>query len=221
VASIPGQRASASPAQLLLLLLALSSVFQGCRTPPERLPDGASQLAWEQRIARLSGWAHWAFNGRVAIRHGDEGWQSGLNWRQDGDYFEIQVLDPLGRKVADIRGDSRGVHLTTSRGGNAQAADPESLMRQVLGWSLPLSGMRYWVLGVPDPGSGENSLQLDQAGRLVHLAQGGWDVSYRRYSPVSPLDMPARMTFSNRDLDIKLIVSDWELENPARLASRK
>jgi hypothetical protein len=29
------------------------------------------------------------------------------------------------------------------------------------------------------------------------------------------------MTFSNRDLDIKLIVSDWELENPARLASRK
>jgi outer membrane lipoprotein LolB len=126
----------------------LSVLQGGCRTPPEqRLPAGASQLAWEQRIARLSGWVHWSFNGRVAIRHGEEGWQAGLNWRQDSDYFEIQVLDPLGRKVADIRGDSRGVHLTTSRGEKAQAADSESLMRQVLGWSLPLSGMRYWVLG--------------------------------------------------------------------------
>lgn len=214
-------RTISSPARLLFSMFVLLAAIHGCRTAPERPPASTSEQAWEARHTRLSHWAHWAFKGRVAIRHEDEGWQAGLRWLQDSDRFEIQVLDPLGRKVADIRGGTGGVLLTTSRGESARAGDPESLMRDVLGWSLPISGMRYWVLGVPDPRGGEASLELDEAGRLIRLGQSGWDVNYRRYRPVEPLDMPTRMTLANRELDIKLIVSDWELNEPARAARMK
>lgn len=208
-------------AGLAIWVLVLMPFLHGCRTAPERVPDDASQIAWEQRNARLSAWTHWTFKGRVAVRHDGQGWQAGLLWTQDSDRFEIQVLDPLGRRVADIRGGPGGVFLSTSRGERAEAEDPESLMSRVLGWSLPISGMRYWVLGVPDPRGGEVALELDQAGRLVHLGQSGWDMDYRRYSPADPVDMPSRMTLANQELDIKLIVSDWELLEPTDVAGLK
>ena len=44
----------------------------------------------------------------------------------------------------------------------------------------PVDRMAYWVLGLPGPG-GEQLLEVDAAGRLLQLQQGGWQVDYIDY----------------------------------------
>jgi len=42
-------------------------------------------------------------------------------------------------------------------------SDPEGTLRQNLGWTLPISGLRYWILSLPSPRS-EFNITLDQDG---------------------------------------------------------
>jgi outer membrane lipoprotein LolB len=198
----------------LLAALALALWITGCATTPKPLAVGDPALAWQARQALLSAQQDWRFRGRIAIRHGEEGWQAGLSWRQRRQRFDIEVLDPLGRKVAQLDGNGDWVTLTTSDGETAQAADPERLMQRVLGWSLPVSGLRYWVLGVPDPKGARPLLELDEAGRLSRLTQNGWAVEYRRYEPRAGVDLPSKLVLSRADLRVRLIVKDWQLQTP-------
>lgn len=186
----------------------------GCATTPKPPALSQPELAWQARQALLREQQDWRFRGRIAIRRGEEGWQAGLSWRQHRQRFDIQVLDPLGRKVAQLDGDGDRVTLTTSQGERARAADPERLMERVLGWSLPVSGLRYWVLGVPDPEGSTPQLELDAAGRLSRLTQDGWAVEYRRYEPHTDMDLPAKLVLSRSDLRVRLVVKDWQLKTP-------
>jgi outer membrane lipoprotein LolB len=198
----------------LLAALALALWIGGCATTPTPRAVEDPELAWQARQALLSAQRDWRFRGRIAIRHGEQGWQAGLNWRQRHRRFDIEVQDPLGRKVAQLDGDAGSVTLTTSDGETARAADPERLMQRVLGWSLPVSGLRYWVLGVPDPEGSRPRLELDEAGRLSRLTQDGWAVEYRRYEPGTRVDLPSKLVLSRADLRVRLIVKDWQLQIP-------
>ena len=119
----------------LLLLLVLGA----CATKP-----GVPAL---QRPAQ-SELAPFAFNGRVAIRHNGERSSAGVRWTHRGAEDEILLLAPLGQTVARIFSDAQGVLLETS-GKKYFEQDAETLTERVLGWHLPLSGLRYWVLALP------------------------------------------------------------------------
>lgn len=96
--------------------------------------------------------AAYAFNGRVAIRHNGERSSAGVRWTHRGVEDEIILLAPLGQTVARIFSDAQGVLLETS-GKQYFEQDAETLTERVLGWHLPMSGMRYWVLALPAAGT--------------------------------------------------------------------
>ncbi len=191
----------------MVLLIALG----GCATAPKPPVGAEVQAAWATRQARLSQQRNWRISGKVAVNHEDEGWQAGLRWYQQNEHYKIEILDPIGRKIAQINGDLQAVRLTTSKGRSAQASNAETLMRKVLGWSLPVSGMRYWVLGIPDPRAEVGKLQLDDDGRIVQLKQGVWDVRYQYYMRTADVDLPARMILTSDRLKLVLVVRDWRL----------
>jgi outer membrane lipoprotein LolB len=193
-----------------LVVVLLTTLF-GCATAPKTPTEAEVNATWAIRQARLSQQRFWRISGKVAIRHKNEGWQAGLRWQQQNERFNIEILDPIGRKIAQIRGDLEMVKLKTSKGQSAQAPNAEALMRELLGWSLPVSGMRYWVLGIPDPRTNVAQLQLDDDGRIVQLKQGAWDVSYQYYTSTAGVDLPARMTLTSGRLRLILVVRDWRL----------
>jgi outer membrane biogenesis lipoprotein LolB len=49
-----------------------------------------------------------------------------------------------------------------------------------LGVRLPVNGLRYWVRGLPEPGSTPG--QTDADGRLTRLEQNGWVIEYPAYA---------------------------------------
>lgn len=193
------------------LTIMLVVVLAGCASGPKMIEPIDVNATWDRRQAVLLELQSWKMDGRIAVRLENEGWQAGMHWRQQNDHYEMDMFDPLGRNVARLRGGPQGVNLKTSRGESAQAADAESLMRKLLGYTLPVSGLRYWVLGIPAPNTHTQRMALDKYGRLASLRQSGWDISYQRYNNTDNIDLPKKMILINQELEIKVVVSSWQL----------
>src|SRR5258708_24192681 len=58
-------------------------------------------------------------------------------------------------------------------GGEAE----QERLAKLLGFEPPLTSLRYWLLGVPDP-SAPAIESLDSTAHLAQLQQGEWQVSY-------------------------------------------
>lgn len=191
-----------------VFIAVIFAAIAGCATQPST-PPGEAQALWQQRQARSYSLDDWTLDGRLGVRLNNEGWSAGLLWEQSGTAYGIEVLGPLGRKAAQLRGDETGVNLITAKNESYSAQDAEQLMRSLLGWGLPLNGLRYWVLGVPDPGDADFTHTLDDYGRLAVLQQAGWVIDYDTYHQVP--DLPRKLSLSSQGVRLKLVVKSWEV----------
>jgi outer membrane lipoprotein LolB len=111
-----------------------------------------------------------------------------------------------------VESDGWEVRIQTQDGQNWTAPDADDLLEQSLGVRLPVNGLRYWVRGLPEPGS-TPGLQTDAHGRLTRLEQNGWVIEYPAYAPTSRLnlDLPERIVARRTDLSVKLVIEQWKL----------
>jgi len=195
---------------LLLSILVLSA----CVTVEKhQLPPGSEiskQAAWEAHRANVEILKSWKLKGRVAGKSNDEGFRAGVQWEQLQNDFTIDLHGPLGRKVAVISNEQSTVQLKTSKGKTYQADSAEELMQKLFGYSLPVNGLRHWLLGIPDPNQTYGSLELDDQGHLTKLNQAGWLIEYKRYHDASPI-LPSLMHISNSSLNANIKIDRWTL----------
>ena len=117
----------------------------------------------------------------------------------------------MGEAALELRGGSQGVELRTQDEVH-RADSPEALLREHTGWSFPLQGLRYWVLGATAPDAAVEALELDPEGRPERFFQSGWRVVYRRYVSVQDIALPERLDFERARLEARLVVGRWNLE---------
>ncbi|MDP2828930.1 MAG: lipoprotein insertase outer membrane protein LolB [Sulfuricellaceae bacterium] len=181
-------------------LLAGLIFLAGCSSPPVRAPF---PLAHGQNIPEFT------LNGRVAVRHGNDGFSGHLYWRHAYKNDELRLLSPLGQTVAAIQRGSAGVVLEVS-GVRHEASNTADLTERVLGWRLPLEGMQYWVQGRASPEDGAEIVR-DEPGNVVRLSQQGWEIEYRDYRLQEGVALPYRLVMRGADMELKLAVDEWGL----------
>ncbi len=154
--------------------------------------------------------APFAFNGRVAAKQGEQRNSAGVRWVHRADEDEILLLAPLGQTIARIHRDVLEVTLDAS-GKHYTAQDMEALMQQVLGWRLPLSGLRHWVTALPAPDS-ESHIERGTNGQVSVMRQQGWEICYLRYAETTPDALPLRMNLQRDDVEVLLLIDEWEAQ---------
>ncbi|HZD53310.1 MAG TPA: lipoprotein insertase outer membrane protein LolB [Woeseiaceae bacterium] len=190
-----------SPAGLLLLiLLGGCAAERGVSLPP--MDD------WETRRQVLAAIDEWEFKGRVGVRAGEEGFNGHLRWRQNGDLFRASVSGPLGIGTVRIEGRDGRVRVTDEDGQVTELEDADAGLREMYGWTLPVTSLRYWALGLPDPAS-PAATELGEGGRLARLEQRDWTVSITDYREDAGQPMPRRMTAVNHDTRVRLVIDNW------------
>lgn len=179
--------------------MALMLTLSACATshPPVLLRQAQTEIST------------FAFSGRVAVRHNGERTSAGVRWTHHGPEDEILLLTPLGQTVARIFSNSNGVLLEES-GKKYFEKNAEALTEQVLGWHLPLTGMRYWVLALPAVGS-EAVMEKSETGQIKTLRQDGWEINYTRYAADATDGLPLRMTLQREDMEMQLLIDEWEI----------
>lgn len=198
----------------LAILLCTVSFLSACVTVEKHpLPPGSEigrQAAWEVHRANIETLGTWNLKGRVAGKSNNEGFSSGVQWKQLQNNFVIDLFGPLGRKVAVINGQPGSVQLKTSKGEIFAGKDPEDLMQRLFSYSLPVNGLRYWLLGIPDPKQSHSFLDLDEYGRLKQLKQASWLIEYKEYHSGNTV-LPALIQISNSTLNANIKVDSWQL----------
>jgi outer membrane lipoprotein LolB len=194
-------------------LVCLCGLLAACAAVPP-VPSSLAEQRWQERRQALEKLRDWTLNGRIALQTEQEAWNASIFWQQRGTAFDIKLIGPLGQGTLTIEGDPSGVRLRTPEGKLLAARDAETLLYQQLGWRMPLSGLCYWVRGLPAPALPFNK-QIDGEGRLSGLEQGGWRIAYLRYQhegapdlPGLP-DLPGKVFLENSEITVRLVVQHW------------
>lgn len=187
---------------VLLLLVFLG----GCAGVPRTPAGGGDRAAWQVRREALLGLTQWTMQARAGAG-GLFGWSGSLHWEQRGEHFDIRVPGPLG--VGGLQVVGTPGHLLIHKGGETYVTShPDEFFRDRLRLTFPVSGLRYWALGVPEPGL-PAQVAVDAQGRVTLLRQAGWTLEYEEYRQVGDYQLPVRFSGTRKDTRIKLAVQHW------------
>ncbi len=197
----------AASVSMMILLAGCAAVPQA---PP---PDIPLEQAVKERQIRLARLRNWICVGQVGASDGRGSLSASLRWIQNRDSYRIRLSGPLGRGLVEVAGSDRGVALRTADRGTFFASTPEDLLDEQFGWRLPVSGLRYWILGLHVPGSAVGAREFDAYGRLKTLEQSGWRIQYLDYSWVDGVYLPSRLNLEHPELSARIAVRTWQLSS--------
>ena len=175
------------------------------------LPPSAPAEDWPSRRERLQALDHWTLNGRIAVAAGEDGFSGGFDWNQQGERADIALSGPMGGSAMDIHVEDDKAAVSI-RGESIGAEDAQALFARYFGrgHQLPVTQMRYWLVGAPAPDAPhEEALGRDL--RLASLSQSGWQVRYDGYKSVGEMALPTRVELTTEGLRLRVAVSDWRL----------
>jgi len=189
---------------LFLLCLCLAGCAMFTPTP------GEHYLSWQARQKQLTALNSWNLQSAVGIKNLKQRITAHVNWQQADNNYILNITSQFNIGGVKIVGDSNQVILWRSTTNKFVAKNPEELMFKELGWSLPVSNLRHWILGLPVPNK-THILQFDAYNHLIHLQQQGWHVSYADFISVDNIDLPTTILLTNAKLQIKIVIKEWRL----------
>ena len=138
-----------APLTLVLLLTACPS-----HTPPSQWqPSKQAQ--------------NFTATGRLSVKQNDKGSYGNFDWTRTPAVETININTPLGNTIGQLCQDPQGVIATDANGKTYQAATPEQLSQQLLGYQIPIQYLHTWATGgyLPNhPHSTEADGSLNQLG---------------------------------------------------------
>lgn len=182
------------------LPLASVLLLSACASSPESRLDlyraADMQVLQQQKL--------WYLEGRLALADEKDSISASVTWRHGPGGDDIELTGPLsqGRLVISVVADT--VTVDDGSGRQQFRGAPEDVLAEQLGVELPVSALRYWVLGVAEP----ESQFVEQSDGFV---QAGWRVSYKEVMPVRKVFLPRKISAVKGKARIKLIVDQWDL----------
>ncbi|MGH8200853.1 MAG: lipoprotein insertase outer membrane protein LolB [Steroidobacteraceae bacterium] len=187
--------------------LALALALTACQTIPLA---PAPSVSWSVRRPALQTLSRFGLNGRVAVAVGKQGFNAGLRWTQAAAVTHLALTGPLGAGGVEVTANGGELSVVTSNGKRLGNDAARQELEAKLGFEPPLTSLRYWILGVPDPAT-TATVQLDSQQRLTQLIQGGWQIAYSAYMPVGAEWLPRLMTLRRADVRLRIVVDGWQL----------
>jgi outer membrane lipoprotein LolB len=186
-------------------LLAISAVFTACTSLPT-----APATDWPSAKSARQALSHWEMSGRAAVATESQGWSANVTWNQAEEISELSLQGAFGVGGVHVRSDGQSVEIDTSKGEKISDQDAAAALERVIGVALPISSLRYWLLGVPAPGSDAEE-ELDTQGRLAALKQNGWSMAYDNYEYQSGSWLPGRVRLESGPVRVKVVVDHWSM----------
>jgi outer membrane lipoprotein LolB len=213
----PKGRSTADNAAVFLIILVLAALGAGCAGPAERAIEPGAD--WLERREMLREIDEFRMEGRLALNTGRRGYSGTVSWEQNVDIVDFRFRGPFGFGGFRIHGDLDQLRVKTTAGEEFLLKDPEQEMTERFGWSLPVHSMRYWILGVSDPGLPAAEVP-DRSGLLESMEQAGWMVVYDSYGETEGLMLPRRLDMERGEVRIRVMLDRWDIPGARTLARR-
>lgn len=185
------------------------SLLSACTTLSTPPAAPGEKIPLKTRQTSLNQIQNWQINGKLAVRTQRDAGSATVDWVQRQNSYTISLIGPMGTNSFKLTGRPGRVVLNTSDGKQLTASSPEDLLAQAWGYHLPVSNMKYWIRGLPVPGSMSNP-HYDTYNRLTSLQQQGWNVQFLSYMTSNGMDVPSRISLSSPAMQVKIVVYQWK-----------
>lgn len=193
----------------VLLALVLSACASTPRHAGPAVPEAAAEAAQQAREAALQSEGAWSLAGRIAVSNGRDGGSGRIEWRQDGEHFEVELSAPVTRQSWRLSGDASQARLEGLEGGTRVGPDAAALLHASTGWDIPVVALADWVRGARADAIGPAVIEYDRAGLPARIEQGGWTIDYTwPAASVQPL-RPMRIDARRGEARVRLVVDRW------------
>ncbi len=204
-----------------IVLLSSVAFLVACQTPPPKeLPDitiyPATQVRgdtpeerFDSRQQILKKIDFWQMSGKLSVKGNERPSSAQLLWNQRGPRSVLDLSGPVG--IGSVSLEIAPDKSTLRRGSGKQvtARTPEQLIERVIGWPMPASLLRWWIVGVADKGQ---LLSLDTQGRPTQIQFAEWTVSYADYRDIEGLPLPGKVLITDGHLQLQLSKTRWKLQ---------
>lgn len=187
------------------MLTVVFAVLSGCATAP------APTTEWQTHRASLETIDSYTARGKVAFIAPDTRFSANLYWRHSPTESTLRLTNFLGTTLLSLTMNAQGATLVDDQGKQYQDPNPARLIAYLTGAHLPVDALAPWLIGLPRP---QDRFSLGPDNRLAALDDTqGWDIDYQGYSAETQPALPTRITLSNDQQTIKLMISTWTLDN--------
>jgi len=159
----------------------------------------------------------WQLTARIGIitkgTQGTQSYSGNIYWQQNKKKYNIEIRGPFGIGTTKITGNKNKINITTPQG-NYSSNNPEKMLKQTLGWSIPLHQARYWITARHDPRKPTPQKKHDEKGNLTQQTQPPWQIQYQNHKPTVLGTLPEKIKFTHLHTTIKMVRIKWQLLNP-------
>lgn len=207
VRSVAIKHARSAVTCLLIVLLAACAPV---RVKPNAIATPAALAAQQTRESELAPRTRWTIAAQIGVSNGREGGSGDLEWHQDGANYSFTVRAANGR-VVRLDGDADRAVLEGVDDKPLVDSDPERLLRERVGWDVPIAALRDWVRGLR-ASSGQAEMTFSDADLPATMQQGGWQIEYRDWFTGRNPPLPKRVFATSGKNRVKLSIQSWSFD---------
>ena len=145
----------------------------------------------------------WSFRGRLAVKSKVDSWSAAISWQHQPEQDILKLTGPLGQGAVLMTMTAQGLKIDQGDGRVEFSKNPDQLLADRLGMFVPLSALKFWVVGLVQPGV---EFKVTDSG----FEQSGWSINYPLYMQVERELMPHKMRVYKDQLQLKLVFDQWQ-----------
>jgi len=182
---------------------AAAFLFAGCATTSA--PKTGAAAAFGDAVE---------LHGRLSVKYTQNGEPKSMSgkfeWRQLPQRTDVALLSPIGSTIATVVVTPREAVLTESGKAPHSAPDIDTLSARILGWSLPVAGLRDWLQGYATAADGSR-FTASPAQNAVTTADG-WRLSFVSWqdgvNPPKPkrIDAERSSTGQIEEMSLRIVI---------------
>ncbi len=192
----------------LIPLLLLATLMPGCALFREEAVLAPASAEARQSLYALT---NWRMEGRIGAQTAEDSWHANLFWEHDSTQDRLRVSGPLSQGMISIVLQKDLIYINEGHGVTQLSNDPDAMLRERLGFAVPLASLRYWILGVPDPNM-ESAVIPAEGNSPGGFQQSGWVVRMDNYMNAGNHAMPRKMRVQGSGVKLKIIADNWEIK---------
>ncbi len=152
--------------------------------------------------------------GKLALRGPNESLSVRFRWQQTGESYDLELWGPFGQGRTRLVGDTEQMAVLDGQGQVLSQGLPAVVVRQQIGWDLPLLALVSWAQGKPTSGARVSEVSRDDQGRYASFAQENWKIQYLAYyePKVDTSEVPSEALQDSRPKTIALTTGDYRLK---------
>jgi len=191
------------------IAISIAAALAACA--PVRVKESAeTNTAQSAREAKLAPITRWTLTAHIGVSDGKDGGSGELVWKQNGDNYDFTVHAPVTGKTWKLSGDASRATLEGVDSQPDTGRSPDRLLKDRLGWDVPLAQLSSWVRGLRARGSAPNTV-YDAQNLPAVIEQDGWKVEYRDWFTDRNPPLPKKVFATRGNSRVRVSIEDWSI----------